>query len=241
MRIQEKLQLKGIIGLKLLGIDTSGKIAAVALCDENTVLAQTTILTKLTHSQVILPLCKEMLLNAGVTLEEIDGIAVADGPGSYTGLRIGISAVKALAFALNKPCIGISTLESLAYNINGFNGIVSSIMSARQDLVYTASFSLGDNKVERITEDRILSKQALFEELNELNRQIIIVGDSAKNFCNEFPSDKFILSAPHLRLQLASSLCYAAYSKELSSPEKLDARYLQPTKAEKDRTSNKLV
>ncbi|MEG0615190.1 MAG: tRNA (adenosine(37)-N6)-threonylcarbamoyltransferase complex dimerization subunit type 1 TsaB [Oscillospiraceae bacterium] len=83
--------------MKILGIDTSGKTASVAVCSEDCVLAETSVVTKLTHSQVILPLCKEMLKNAGVSLDEIGAIAVADGPGSYTGLRIGISGVKALS------------------------------------------------------------------------------------------------------------------------------------------------
>ena len=224
--------------MKLLGIDTSGKIAAVALCDENTVLAQATVFTKLTHSQVILPLCKEMLANVGVTLEEIDGIAVADGPGSYTGLRIGISAVKAMCFALNKPCIGISTLESLAYNFMGFKGTICSVMSARQNLVYTATFSSNDKEIERITDDRIITTEALFGDLIKIDGEIILVGDCAKSCCSDFNSKKIIIAPPHLRLQLASSLCYAGFTKELSAPEILDARYLQLTKAEKDRNFN---
>ena len=128
----------------ILGIDTSGKTASVALCDENTVLAQTTVLTKLTHSQVIMPLCETMLKNAGEKLENINGIAAANGPGSYTGLRIGVSAVKAMAFALNIGCAGISTLESLAYNFKGIKTTVCSIMHARLDLVYAAFFESSD-------------------------------------------------------------------------------------------------
>lgn len=223
--------------MKLLGIDTSGKIAAVALCDENTVLAQTTVLTKLTHSQVILPLVKEMLVHAGVALDEIDGIAIANGPGSYTGLRIGISAVKAMCFALNKPCIGISTLESLAYNLQGFKGTICSVMSARQNLVYTATFTSNGKEIECITEDRIISTEALFDDLITIQDEIILVGDSAMSCNADFNTEKIVLAPPHLRLQLASSLCYAGFTKEMQMPNNLDARYLQPTKAEKDRIS----
>ena len=105
--------------MNLLGIDTSGNIASVAVCNENTVIAQTTVMTRLTHSQIILPLCKDVLEKAEMTLDDIDRIAVAVGPGSYTGLRIGISAVKGMCFGAEKECVGISTLEGLAFNMSG--------------------------------------------------------------------------------------------------------------------------
>ncbi|MDE6745485.1 MAG: tRNA (adenosine(37)-N6)-threonylcarbamoyltransferase complex dimerization subunit type 1 TsaB, partial [Oscillospiraceae bacterium] len=102
----------------LLGIDTSGKTASVAVCTETSVLAQTTVYTKLTHSQVILPICNDVLKSAGTELSDVDVIAAAAGPGSYTGLRIGIAAVQAMCFALDKHCIGISTLEALAHYVS---------------------------------------------------------------------------------------------------------------------------
>ena len=143
--------------MTLLGIDTSGKTASVALCTEDKVLAQTTVYTSLTHSQVILPLCNDVLKNAGVELSDVDGIAVAMGPGSYTGLRIGISAVKAICFAQNKPCIGISTLEGLANNVSLHKGKICAVMTARLDLVYCALFESDGCKVKRLTNDEILS------------------------------------------------------------------------------------
>lgn len=216
--------------MTLLGIDTSGKTASVALCTEDKVLAQTTVYTSLTHSQVILPICNDVLKNAGVDLADVDGIAVAAGPGSYTGLRIGISAVKAICFAQNKPCVGVSTLEGLANNVSLHQGIICAVMTARLDLVYCAVFKSDGCKVGRLTDDEILSLEELKSKLEEYDGIIAVVGDAADKLNGEC----FLISPHHLKLQLATGLCSAAFDKELSTPDKLDAAYLQITKAEKD-------
>ena len=218
----------------LLGIDTSGKTASVAVCTEDQVLAQTSVYTKLTHSQVILPICKDVLKNAGIELSGIDGIAVSAGPGSYTGLRIGISAVKAMCFALGKPCAGISTLESLAHNVSLHRGIICAVMAARLDLVYCAVFRSDGKRVERLTEDEILPIDELKASLEAMEGDIAVVGDASEGLCEKLGGERFLLATPHLRLQLASSLCAAGFGKELYSPDELEAAYLQITKAEKD-------
>lgn len=217
--------------LKILGIDTSGRTASVAVCDEHSVIAQTSVMTKLTHSQIILPLCIETLEKAKISLDDIDRIAVSDGPGSYTGLRIGISAVKGMVYASGKECVGVSTLESLAYNVFGMGRKICSVMSARQNLVYTAFFEDDGGKLTRLCDDRIIPEEQLFEEISQ---ETVLVGDYAEEFFNKFSGKKLFLSPPHLRYQLASSLCFASLDKEPVSAEILDARYLQPTKAEKD-------
>lgn len=214
----------------LLGIDTSGKTASAAVCTEASVLAQTSVYTKLTHSQVILPICRDVLKNAGLELSDVDGIAAAAGPGSYTGLRIGIAAVKGICFALNKPCVGISTLEALAYNVSLHKGVICSIMAARQDLVYGAVFRSDGRVVSRITEDRILPLDELKVSLEAMEGDIVVVGDGSDKLTGE----RFITAPPHLRLQLASSLCAAGFAKEMYSPDKLEAAYMEFTKAEKD-------
>ena len=216
--------------LILLGIDTSGKTASAAVCTEASVLAQTSVYTKLTHSQVILPICKDVLKSAGMELSDVDGIAAAAGPGSYTGLRIGIAAVKGICFALDKPCVGISTLESLAYNVSLHKGVICSIMAARNELVYGAVFSSDGRTVSRITEDRILPLDDLRSQLDTMEGDIIVVGDGS----DRLTGDRFLTAPPHLRLQLASSLCAAGFTKEMYSPDKLEAAYMEFTKAEKE-------
>ncbi len=217
--------------LNLLGIDTSGNIASVAVCNENTVIAQTTVMTRLTHSQIILPLCKDVLMKAEMTIDDIDRIAVAAGPGSYTGLRIGISAVKGICFGAGKECVGVSTLMGLAFNMAGTGKKICAVMSARQNLVYTAFFEDNNGVVTRLSDDRIITLEQLYEEISE---GTVITGDYAKEFTEKFPDKKLILAPPHLRYQLASSLCYAGMNMPPVTADELDASYLQPTKAEKD-------
>lgn len=224
----------------LLGIETSGKTASVAVCNEEIVLSQSSIYTKLTHSQVILPLCNDVLKNAGLTLNEIDALAVSKGPGSYTGLRIGISAVKAMCFALDKPCIGISTLESLAYNLLGFKGIICSVMAARSDLLYTALFEGNGSNITRLSDDSILPESEVIKNITETDKDVILTGDGVLGLIEkELFKDisRAVYAPPHLRLQLASSLCYTGFIKgkpEFIDPEMLNAEYLQITKAEQD-------
>lgn len=217
--------------MTVLGIDTSGKIASVAVANEEKVLSQTTVYTKLTHSQVILPICGDVLKNAGLELADIDGIAVSAGPGSYTGLRIGIAAVKAMCFALDKPCVGISTLESLAYNALLHKGVICAVMAARLDLVYCGIFRSDGISLERLSPDRIMPLDDLKRELEAFEGDIVTVGDNAEILTG----DRFIIAPATLRLQLGPSLCMAAFGKELYSPDKLEAAYLEITKAEKDK------
>jgi len=224
--------------LLILGIDTSGKTASVAICDENSVIAQTTILTTLTHSQVMLPLVEKLLSDAKLTLEDINAFAVANGPGSYTGLRIGISAVKAMCFTLGKKCLGISTLESLAYNCVGTKATIVSLMKARNDIAYCGIFKSDGNYITRIHEDIVTELEYIVKLLDFTETDIVLVGDYAKE-CYEkiFSAYNNVRLAPiSERIQLASSLCMVALSniEKLNSPQNLDASYLQITKAEKD-------
>lgn len=219
----------------LLGIDTSGKTASVAVCNESSVLAQTSVLTRLTHSQIIMPLCTEVLKNAGLDLSAVDAFTVSNGPGSYTGLRIGVSAVKAMSFALNKKCMGISTLESLAYNMSGYHGVICTVMKARLNLMYTAFFTSYQDTITRIFDDTILTVEDITSRLTAYNGDIVLVGDGAEELFTSLGDFRNItLAPPHLRLQLASSLCYAAFNKQFGTAEQLNAEYLQVTKAEKD-------
>jgi len=220
--------------LLILGIDTSGKVASVALMQDDIIIGENTIYTTLTHSQVIMPMCKNLLESCNKTLQDVDRIAVSCGPGSYTGLRIGIAGVKAMSFALNIGCNGISTLESLANNVSCSGLNICAIMKARQNLVYCGLFSSNNQKVTRTQEDMIVDRNQLFDILKSKDTPFILVGDGAKDFYNDFKDDNLILSSPHLRLQSSSSLCEIASYLEPQTPNDLEALYLQPTKAEKD-------
>ncbi len=223
----------------VLGIDTSGKTASCALCTEDTVLAQNTFVTKLTHSQVIMPMCKKMLSDAGKTLSDVEGFAAVSGPGSYTGLRIGIAAVKGLCFGLDKKCAGVSSLMSLAYNFKGtapLDSMICPVMHARQELVYNALFKAENGNIIRERKDGITPADQLVNELSSRSENVILTGDYAETLYGML-KDKcshISLAPPPLRAPLASSLCYAAMDMGFSSPDDLNAEYLQITKAEKD-------
>ncbi|MBO7473668.1 MAG: tRNA (adenosine(37)-N6)-threonylcarbamoyltransferase complex dimerization subunit type 1 TsaB [Ruminococcus sp.] len=220
----------------LLGIDTSGKTASAALFDSDRelFLAQSTVYTQKTHSQVIMPMVKDVMAQAGKELSDLGGIAVANGPGSYTGLRIGVAAVKALSFGLGIKCCGVSTLLGLACNNLAYKGHICAIMKARGELVYTCIYKSDGYCVEQITEEQIISQDELAEFLALNIKEAMLCGDGAADFYNTYTSPAFIIAPPQGRLQSAVGVCLAGISKKLSEPGQLEVSYLQKVKAEKD-------
>lgn len=216
-----------------LGIETSGKTASAAVMEDGVMLGQTSVLTAKTHSQVILPMVKKLIADCERDIKDVGQIAVGAGPGSYTGIRIGVAAVKAMAFSLGIQCCGISTLEGLAYNFPA-DGIVCPVMKARQKLVYAAVFRFGNGVAERLADDMIIESEKLDNILKGYNDKIILTGDSAESFAEEFANPLYRLSPAHLRNQNAAGICLAAENHGFYSPEKLEASYLQLVKAEKD-------
>lgn len=223
--------------MTVLGIDTSGKVASCAIMQDNILLGETSVYTKLTHSQVTLPLVKQLVSSCNLDLSDIDCVVVSNGPGSYTGLRIGIAAVKGICFP-NKPCIGVSTLEALAYNCASCNAVIFSVIAARPGLVYFGAYDCDGNNITNVVSDHVAEINTLTEYATRFSKDIILVGDAASNIKTTLFSDSpsIRVANPADRLQKASSVCMCAMSHhdEWSSPEKLVARYLQVTKAEKD-------
>jgi len=222
--------------LLILGIDTSGKTASAALFDteQELFLAQNTLYTQKTHSQVIMPIVKDIISQSGKKLTDIGAVAVAAGPGSYTGLRIGVAAVKALSFGLDIKCCGVSTLEGLACNNIAYKGIICSIMKARGDIVYNCIYKSDGFSIEQICEERLISRDELAQELAFAGKETMLCGDGAAEFFTEYNSPMFIISPPQSRLQNAAGVCLAGASKPHIAPEELEVSYLQKVKAEKD-------
>lgn len=216
-----------------IGIETSGKTASAAVVDDGVLLGQISVMTDKTHSQVILPMVKNLLSECERDIRSADRIAVGAGPGSYTGIRIGVAAVKAMAFALNIQCCGISTLEGLAYNFP-VDGIACPVMKARQKLVYTALFRFENGIAERLSKDIIMETTELDGILSGYGEKIILTGDGAENFVSDYKNPMYSLSPIHLRNQNGAGICAAAENHEFYDPEKLEASYLQLVKAEKD-------
>lgn len=226
-----------MIDLTVLGIDTSGKTASCAVLKDGVILGETTVYTKLTHSQVILSFVKRLLEDTELTVDDIDVVAVANGPGSYTGLRIGIALVKGMCFG-GKKCLGVSTLEALAQNCVGVKASIFSVMSARPGIVYFGAYQSDGEKLTRLAKDTVCEVDKILKTAESIEGDIVLVGDCAEKLKNElFSADERVRLAPcHERLQRASGICEAAacHLNEAAGAKELWAQYLQITKAEKD-------
>lgn len=162
----------------ILALDSTAVAASVALCDDEKMLADYTVNLGNTHSETLLPMMEAVMKAAHITVSDIDLFAVSAGPGSFTGVRIGVATVKGLAFGKDKPCIGVSTLEALAYNLIGFEGIACPVMNARRSQVYTALFEVnGTAELRRLTPDRAISIAELEAELLTQIRPVYLSGD----------------------------------------------------------------
>lgn len=226
--------------MKILAIDTSATAASAALCDENKLIGEFFINTRLTHSRTLVPMIENLLANTDTKMSDISAIAVNCGPGSFTGVRIGVAAAKGLAFADDLPCIEVSTLESLAYNMRSVKGIICPVMDARCSQVYNALFSCDGVSTQRLCKDRALSIAELCEELKGYDERIILVGDGAELCYNVI---KELLTNAELapisaRFQRASSTAEIAVEKfnkgEVLSPEQLMPMYLRLPQAERE-------
>jgi len=163
--------------VKILGIDTATKVAGVGIVDETGVLAESWLNTGKTHSQRLLPLLDNLLKTADISWDDIYGLAVTIGPGSFTGLRIGIATVQGLAQVLDKPVQGIVSLDALAENLTGVPGLICPILDARKNEVYTALYRYQDNQIERLSSYRALAPEVLLKELIPLEERVTFLGD----------------------------------------------------------------
>ncbi|MBS3900179.1 MAG: tRNA (adenosine(37)-N6)-threonylcarbamoyltransferase complex dimerization subunit type 1 TsaB [Dethiobacter sp.] len=162
--------------MQILGIDTATLVCSVALVSEKATLAEYTLQTRKTHSERLLPLIAAMLSHVGITPNELDGVAVAAGPGSFTGLRIGMVTAKTLGQALNVPVVGVSTLEALAAQHPFFPGIICPILDARREQVYNGLFVPGTRPAP-LSAERVLPLWELLAELEVRSEKILFVGD----------------------------------------------------------------
>jgi len=163
--------------MKVLAIDTSSIVASVAIVDEQKVLGEYTINHKKTHSQKLMPMIKETLSACEIDIADIDLYCVSIGPGSFTGLRIGVATAKALAHSANKPVIGINTLDALAYGMPYFEGIICPIIDARNNQVYTAQYIWDINGPKLLTQYIAQDIQNIINELKDKKEKVIFVGD----------------------------------------------------------------
>lgn len=193
-------------------MDTSSLSASCALVEDDIVLGECFTNVKLTHSQTIMPMVQGLLDQTHIPLEDVDVFAVTDGPGSFTGLRIGLSAVKGMAHALERSCVGISTLEALAYNLYGTDCVVAPVLDARCSQVYAALFRWNGENLTRLQKDCAIPIAEFEEWVKNVGSTVFLVGDGAKLCYNSLKErvPGIRLASPALQFVRASSVALAA-------------------------------
>ncbi len=222
--------------MKILAVDSSAKACSAALTEDNKVIGSFFINTTLTHSQTLVPMIDAVLKNTSTDIKSIDAFAVSAGPGSFTGVRIGVSAVKGMAMPLNKPCISVSTLEAMPYNLISENCVAVCVMDARCNQVYNALFDIENGNVSRLCEDRALSIDELGGDLKKYNKKLVLVGDGARLCYNSYKElfDNITLAPESQRFQNAVGVALSAFGKEAVSCERLMPTYLRLPQAERE-------
>lgn len=221
----------------ILAFESSAKPASAALVKDGQLLSQYMQCSALTHSRTLLPMAEDMLKNAELRLNDVDLIAVAHGPGSFTGIRIGVATVKGLAWAAEKPCVGVSTLEAMAWHGLAVGGYICPVMDARRSQVYNSLFKIEHGRPVRMTEDRPIALDELSKEVTALNAPVFLVGDGAALCFEYFTAHGVpcVMAPDNLRWQDAWGVAMAAADKTPGNADELLPVYLRLSQAERER------
>ncbi len=225
--------------MKILSLDSSALTASVALCEDERVLAEYTLNNGNTHSETLLPMIESVMTLFGITAKEIDLFAVSAGPGSFTGVRIGASTLKGLAFGLDTPCAEVSTLEALAYNLRLHKGLICPVMNARRSQVYTALFRSDGKSLTRLMRDSALAISELDEILSGYGEEICLCGDGYDITVKGMEKTPLLFVPEEMREQSAVSVAQVALANYKNgiycSDRELGVNYLRPSQAERER------
>jgi len=227
--------------LLILAFETSAKAASVALTNGEKLLGESYQNTGLTHSQTLMPMAQELLKSCGYTPGQVEAVAVAAGPGSFTGIRIGVAAAKGFAWGKELPCYGVSTLEAMARSLGAWQGLVVPVMDARRSQVYTATFLAEGGQLSRLCEDRAISLEDLGKELQNVTQPIFLVGDGSVLCYNTLKdtAPKLVLPPEHRMHQRAAGVALVAAAKiaagEPGDGAALNPNYLRLSQAERER------
>lgn len=228
--------------MKILAIDSSGLVATVAVLEGDELIAEYTVNYKKTHSETLLPMLDEIKKMIDLDMNEIEAIAVAKGPGSFTGLRIGSATVKGLAYALNVPVVAVPTVDALSMNLWGCDKLICPIMDARREQVYTGLYEFADGELTVVMEQDALSVEDLCKKLNEIGREVVILGDGVpvyKAKMDELLEVSHTYAPANMNRQRAASLGVLAYKYlEKGITETADEHkpeYLRLSQAEREK------
>lgn len=228
----------------ILAMESSAVVASVAVCDDEKILGEYTLNNGNTHSQTLLPMAESLLHSLNLTVSDVDLFAVAAGPGSFTGIRIGVATVKGLAFGSEKPCLGISTLEAMAYRLQGINGLICPVMNARRKQFYTALFRCKNGRLDRLMPDSAISAEELDASLSRYAEPVFFVGDGFDPAQAYLTHEKGYTPVP-LRHQNATAVAYAALSAyragARATAAELVPTYLRPCQAERERAEKEAM
>ncbi len=228
--------------MRLLAMDSSGMVASVAIVTEESLLAEYTVDYKKTHSQTLLPMLETIAKMVELDLKSVDGIAVAAGPGSFTGLRIGSATAKGLGLALEKPIIGVPTLEGLAYNLFGTDRLICPMMDARRNQVYTGLYEFVREELQVISEQKAVPVEEILGEINTLGREVVFLGDAVpvyRELIRERTKVSFSFAPVHLSKQRAGAIGALGlqYYKQnrIETAAEHEPVYLRVSQAERER------
>ena len=222
----------------LLAFETSAKAASVALFEGNTLLSEQYQNTGLTHSQTLLVMAENLLNQCGKTPSQVEAVAVAKGPGSFTGVRIGVAAAKGFAWGGQLPIYGVSTLEAMALGLGVWEGVVCPVMDARRSQVYNALFYVNQGNLERRTPDRAIALSELGEELKNLEEPVFLVGDGSVLCYNTLLEavPGLVLPPEHKRHQRAVGVGLVALTGDKAGDAaSATPNYLRLSQAERER------
>lgn len=225
--------------MRILSIESSAKAASVALTEDGKLVSQYFSASQLTHSKTLLKMAEDMLSNQELTIGSVDAVAVAVGPGSFTGVRIGVAAAKGLCWGADKPAIGVSTLEAMAYQgIDRRDHVICAAMDARRSEIYNALFETDGEKLTRLCPDRAVPIAKIAEEAKNSEKPYFFLGDGAKLCYNKFLEEGIACAiAPEpILLQTAWGVSRAAEGNQPESAQDLTPRYLRLSQAERERS-----
>ena len=227
--------------MRILAFETSAKAGSVALLEDDMLLGESYQNTGLTHSQTLMSMAEDLMTSCGCAAQQIEAVAVAAGPGSFTGVRIGVAAAKGFAWGAKIPCYGVSTLEAMARNLGLWQGYVVCVMDARRQQVYNALFHADRGKLTRVCEDRAISLEELGQELKKLEEPIFLVGDGSILCYNALKEDlpELVLPPEHRMHQRAAGVGLAAVEMIREGlpgdGAALEPNYLRLSQAERER------
>ena len=225
--------------MKILALDSSATVATVALCEDTRLLAEYTLNNGNTHSETLLPMVESLLDHFSLSASDVELFAASTGPGSFTGVRIGAATVKGLAFAMDKPCVGVSTLEALAENLSVCEGLICPVMNARRSQVYTALFRSDGKTLTRLIPDSAMAISELDELLSKHAEPVSFCGDGYEITVSALKLTEHRHVPERLRHQSAYSVAAVAYREyqkgNTLSDSELKVTYLRPSQAERER------